>query len=128
MSRILDRCRAQVLGEPLEVDPRWSVGLLPARVCLRANRWIPQVGGWLAGTRGPAAAVTLGHTIFVHPRITMTRQLLVHELVHVRQWEADALFPLRYALEWVRRGYWNNRYEQEARAAEIDSDIISLDQ
>jgi hypothetical protein len=128
MSRIPAPFVDRLLGTPLEVDPRWSVGLLPARVGLRLNAWIPQIGGWLAGTRGPAAAVTLGHTIFVHPRITLTRQLLVHELVHVRQWEADGLFPLRYALEWVRRGYWNNRYEQEARAAEIDSDIISLDQ
>jgi hypothetical protein len=112
-------------GPPMEIDPR--LGLVPARVRLRANRWIPRVGGWLARMRAPAAAVAVGRTILVHPEVRLTRELLVHELVHVRQWEEDRLFPLRYALEHVRYGYWNNRYEQEARAAELNSDYIPLD-
>jgi hypothetical protein len=123
----LARLREHVLGKPLVLDPEWGALLLPARVRIRTNHWVPRIGGWLAGTRAPAAAVTFGRTILVYPGIVLTRRLLLHELAHVRQWGADPFFPLRYALEWVRRGYWNNRYEQEARSAEFEQDTYSFD-
>ena len=42
--------------------------------------------------------------------------LMLHEYCHViRQWEAGTLTLARYAAEWLRRGYWNNRFEVEAR-------------
>ena len=42
--------------------------------------------------------------------------LMLHEYCHVlRQWEPGALTIVRYALEWLRRGYWDNRFEVEAR-------------
>ena len=63
-------------------------------------------------------AVALGRSIVVHPGVPLTPRLLAHELAHVRQWEADPLFPIRYALETLRHGYRNNRYEKEAREAE----------
>jgi hypothetical protein len=91
----------------------------PARVTVRAGRWIPRIGGWLAGARGPAAAVTLGRTIIVHPGVALTPRLLRHELAHVRQWEQRPLaFPLHYALQHLRHGYRDNPYEVEARQAE----------
>jgi hypothetical protein len=92
---------------------------VPEEVVLRAGRWIPRVGGWLAGQRHPAAAVTLGRTIVVHPDVELTPGLLRHELVHVRQWAQRPLaFPLHYAWLHVRHGYRANPYEIEARAAE----------
>lgn len=43
--------------------------------------------------------------------------LMLHEYCHVlKQWEPGDLTLARYCLEWVRRGYWNNRFEVEARA------------
>jgi hypothetical protein len=42
--------------------------------------------------------------------------LLAHEMAHVRQWRADPLFPVRYALATLRHGYRDNPYEVEARA------------
>ena len=43
--------------------------------------------------------------------------LLLHEYCHViRQWQPRRLTLARYLLECLRRGYWNNRYEVEARA------------
>ena len=69
----------------------------------------------------PAAAVTLGRTIVVHPDVPLTRQLLVHELTHVRQWQASPfVFPLRYVWYSIRHGYWGNPYEVEARRHEED--------
>jgi len=44
-------------------------------------------------------------------------QLLLHEYCHViRQWQPRRLTTARYLIECLRRGYWNNRYEVEARA------------
>jgi hypothetical protein len=43
--------------------------------------------------------------------------LVLHEYCHVlMQWETGELTARRYALEWLRRGYWNNRFEVQARA------------
>jgi hypothetical protein len=42
--------------------------------------------------------------------------LMLHEYCHVlRQWQTGSLTVPRYLLELVRRGYWNNRFEVEAR-------------
>src|SRR5207244_3842898 len=52
--------------------------------------------------------------------------LMLHEYCHViRQWEAGTLTLARYAGEWLRHGYWNNRFEVEARAF-ADSHVADL--
>lgn len=102
-----------VLGPPVAPPPTCT---LPPGVVLRSGRWIPALGGILGRMRGPAGAVTLGRSIVVHPRHPVDARLVAHELVHVRQWRQDRWFPVRYAMESLRRGYWMNRYEVEARA------------
>ena len=43
--------------------------------------------------------------------------LMLHEYCHVlRQWQTGSLTVPRYLLECLRHGYWNNRFEVEARA------------
>jgi hypothetical protein len=43
-------------------------------------------------------------------------ELVLHEYFHVlRQWNRGRLSLWRYLVEWVRRGYWENRYERQAR-------------
>ncbi len=43
--------------------------------------------------------------------------LLLHEYCHVvLQWQSGRLTLRSYLLECLRRGYWNNRFEVEARA------------
>jgi hypothetical protein len=94
---------------------------VPDDVVVREGRWIPVIGGWLTRSRRPAAAVTLGRTIVVHPAARLSRRLLCHELEHVRQWKERPLtFPLHYAWLHVRHGYRDNPYEVAARAAERD--------
>lgn len=91
----------------------------PQGVSIRAGRLVPVIGGRLSGHAGPAAAVTLGRTIIVHPDVRLTDRLLRHELAHVRQWQRSPVtFPLRYVWQHVRHGYRDNPYEVEARAAE----------
>lgn len=60
------------------------------------------------------AAITLWRTIFIAPHASLHPALLLHELGHVRQFEASAAFPLRYLWESLRRGYGGNRYEVDA--------------
>jgi hypothetical protein len=43
-------------------------------------------------------------------------ELLLHEYFHVlRQWQPGRLTVWTYLVESVRRGYWRNKYEVEAR-------------
>jgi hypothetical protein len=42
--------------------------------------------------------------------------LVLHEYFHVlRQWQPRRLTIVRYLLEWLRSGYFRNRFEVEAR-------------
>ena len=92
---------------------------LPPGVALRSSRLVPVIGGLLAGMKGPAAAVTLGRTILVHPDVAVTARLVRHELAHVGQWERHPVtFPIRYVGAHIRHGYTDNPYEREARSAE----------
>jgi hypothetical protein len=48
--------------------------------------------------------------------------LMLHEYCHVlRQWEPGVLTSARYVGEWLRRGYWDNRFEIEAREFAADN-------
>jgi hypothetical protein len=49
-------------------------------------------------------------------RFIADHELLLHEFFHViRQWRPGHLTRWKYLMESVRCGYWNNRYECEAR-------------
>ena len=114
---LMERASGLLLGRRIP-PPAWIPGeLIPEGVVLREGRLIPRIGGLLARMGAPAAAVTLGRTIVVSPGARLSRQLLVHELTHVRQWREDVLFPVRYTLATLRHGYTNNPYEVEARQA-----------
>ena len=89
---------------PELADARFRRGGLP-----------PRIAGWLLG-RSSVAAVTLWRTIWLGSRTFLDAELLLHELRHVAQFGASRAFPVLYVWETLRRGYWMNRYEVEARA------------
>lgn len=75
--------------------------------------WINALHGWpLAVTRRDR--IYLRHDMaHFHARPA----LVLHEYFHVlRQWNTGRLTLLRYVLECLRHGYWNNPFEVEARA------------
>jgi Domain of unknown function (DUF4157) len=52
--------------------------------------------------------------------------LMLHEYCHVlKQWGPRALTTSRYVVECLRRGYWNNRFEVEAREF-ADANLVRL--
>lgn len=118
MIRMVSAAARLLAGRPLRTPVR-----LPDGVQIRRSRWVPWIGGRLSGMDGPAAAVTLGRIVLVHPSVRPGARLIRHELAHVRQWERHPLtFPIRYIGCHIRHGYRNNPYEAEARAAEMGRD------
>lgn len=74
---------------------------------------------WYARAHGRAVATTRRGRIYLRgsaAEFFANPWLMLHEYCHViRQWEAGTLTVARYAGEWLRRGYWDNRFEVEAR-------------
>ena len=100
MPRRLRTALVEMLGDAVDdvvvVEHSWYAKLHPgARATTRRNRIL---------LRGSAAE------FFADPA------LVLHEYFHVlRQWNTGRLSAWRYLREWLRRGYWNSRYERQAR-------------
>ena len=75
---------------------------------------------WYARLHWGATATTRRNRILLRGRAAdfwNDPELLLHEYFHVLcQWQPRRLTIWRYVLESVRRGYWNNCFEIEARA------------
>jgi Domain of unknown function (DUF4157) len=69
---------------------------------------------------GRAVATTRPHCIYLRgtaAHFFADPHLMLHEYWHVlRQWQRGTLTVPRYLAECLRHGYWNNRFEIEARA------------
>ena len=69
---------------------------------------------------GPAVATTRRGRIYLRGSgadFFENPWLMLHEYCHViKQWEPRTLTISSYLVECIRRGYWNNRFEVEARA------------
>ena len=85
-------------------DAHWRRGGLALRI-----------GGWCLG-RASVSGITLWNMIWLSSSAPLDAELLLHELRHVHQFQADPLFPLRYVWRSVRDGYTDNPYEADARA------------
>jgi Domain of unknown function (DUF4157) len=100
MPAAMRRALVALLGDDVDdveiVEHSWYARLhCGARATTRRNRIL---------LRGSAAA------FFADPA------LVLHEYYHVlRQWNAGRLSTAAYLRESLRRGYWNNRYERQAR-------------
>ena len=75
---------------------------------------------WYARVHGRAVATTRQQRIYLRGSAAdffSNPWLMLHEYCHVlRQWQTGSLTVPRYLLECLRHGYWNNRFEVEARA------------
>jgi hypothetical protein len=90
----------QVFAEPVE-----------GVVVIEHSRYARLHRGMLATTRPNLILLAVSGAAFV-----ADPEFLVHEYFHVlRQWRTAHMTRWRYVVESARRGYWNNRYEREAR-------------
>ena len=107
---------AWLIGEPTEL-PHDLTAQYPelSRVSWRRGGLPLRIGGWLLG-RSTVSGITLWQTIFLAHGVELDVELLLHEVRHVHQFEADPLFPFRYLWRSIRHGYTDNPYEADARA------------
>lgn len=90
----------QVFEEPLD-----------GVIVIERSRYAKLHRGMSATTRPNRILLAISGAEFV-----ASPELLLHEYYHVLcQWRTGYLTRWRYVAEFVRCGYWQNRYEQEAR-------------
>jgi len=80
---------------------------------------------WFARLHLRAAATTRRRRVYLRGGAAAFFEdpaLMLHEYCHVlKQWEPGLLTTTRYIGEWLRRGYWDNRFEIEAREFAADN-------
>ena len=74
-------------------------------------------------------AIVIGKNIHLHntskQEFISNARWVRHEMVHIDQFRRYGYlkFALMYTIESIRKGYWNNRFEVEARLAETNESI-----
>jgi hypothetical protein len=92
-------------------------------VIIKENSLLAKIAAFKLGSR--KVAMVLGRTIHLHntskEAFLQNHRWVKHELCHVRQFKQHGyiLFIIKYLWESIRSGYHNNKYEVEARTAEL---------
>jgi hypothetical protein len=95
---------------------------------IKEDSWVARLAA--KKLRANAVAIVFGHTIHLHgadrEALLHNTAWLRHEVCHVRQYRRHGFagFLCRYLWDWVWHGYWNNKFEVEARAAEKDPGVM----
>jgi hypothetical protein len=93
-------------------------------VRIKENSWLARVAAWKL--KVDSVALTLGKTIHLYratrQELLQNNRWLRHELAHVEQFRRYGFFTfiLLYLAEWLKKGYYANRFEVEARRAEFE--------
>ena len=90
---------------------------------IKEKSWIAKVAALKLRTN--AVAIVFGKTIYLHNTsredFLKNNRWVKHELCHIRQFKQHGFFTfiVKYIWESIRKGYYNNKYEREAREAEL---------
>lgn len=93
---------------------------------LKENSWIAKVAARKLQTEN--VAIVIGKTIHLHKvskeEFLKNRKWVKHEMCYINQFKKYGFlnFIAKYLWESVRHGYYNNKYEAEARKAENELD------
>lgn len=93
------------------------------QVNIKENSWLAKLAAWKLGVDN--VALTLGTTIHLYKAsaeaLINDERWVRHELKHVEQFLKYGYFRFifLYIVESIRNGYQNNRFEVEAREAEL---------
>ncbi len=89
---------------------------------IKENSWLAKIAAKKLDTN--AVAMVLGRTIHLYntnrEEFLQNEKWIKHELCHIRQFKQHGFvfFTVKYLWESLRKGYYNNKYEAEARQAE----------
>ena len=90
---------------------------------IKENSLLARIAAFKLGTK--SVAIVMGKTVHLHnarkEKFLQNKRWVKHELCHIRQFQQHGywLFIIKYLWESIRNGYYNNKYEVEARAAEL---------
>lgn len=97
-------------------------------VRIKENSWLAKLAA--VKLRSASVAIVFGHTIHLHntsrEELMNNREWLCHELMHIKQYRRYGFtgFLVRYLFEWLKNGYYNNKFEVEARKNEKNENLI----
>ena len=89
---------------------------------IKENSWIAKLASLKLGSK--RVAIVIGKTIHLHntsrQEFLKDERWVKHELCHVKQFQQYGFIPFlaKYLWESIKNGYYNNKYEVEAREAE----------
>lgn len=89
---------------------------------IKENSWLAKIAA--AKLRSSSVAIVMGNTIHLYntPQkdFLQNQAWLKHELCHVRQFNQHGFLPfiIKYLWQSVKKGYYNNPFEVQARASE----------
>ncbi|RYY48334.1 MAG: DUF4157 domain-containing protein [Chitinophagaceae bacterium] len=96
----------------------------PISYRIKEQSLIARIAAWKLSA--DAVAIVIGNCIHLHnvksEDFLQNRRWFKHECCHIRQFQRHGFFSFvcKYLWESLRHGYYNNKYEVEARAAEVD--------
>ncbi len=97
-------------------------------ISIKENSWLAYLAA--RQLKYKRVAMVLGRTIHLHNtsrgKFLSNKRWVCHEIVHVKQYEKYGMFRflVLYLLESLRNGYWNNKFEVEARSQEHDLTLL----
>ncbi len=100
----------------------------PLRVKIRPHSKIAALAARVMKAKN--IAIVFRNTIYLHncakEDFLQDKRWLRHEVAHVYQYRRLGFFPFlaSYLAECIRKGYYNNKFEVEARASEQDEGIL----
>lgn len=103
--------------------------LMPLKVTIVENSTLARIAA--IKLKANNVAMVLGRTIYLHgttkEAFLQNKCWLRHEIAHVLQWQkmGKLRFGIMYLVESVRKGYYNNKFEVEARSKEHDQFILA---
>jgi hypothetical protein len=97
-------------------------------VRIKENSWLAKMAAKRLGFTH--VAMVIGRTIYLHnipsSHFASSKRWLIHELKHVDQFRQHGFigFLWNYLVEYTKNGYYNNKYEVEAREEELNESLL----
>lgn len=98
------------------------------KVRIKENSWVARLAA--AKMKADKVAIVFGNTIHLHNtsrnEFLQDKEWVCHELRHAEQYRQNGFtgFLVKYVFEWVKNGYYNNKFEVEARNSENDIELM----
>lgn len=99
------------------------------KVRIKENSWLAKIAA--IKMRAEKVAIVFGNTIHLYQtskgEFLNNKEWLCHELTHVEQYRQNGFigFIRKYLVECLKNGYYNNKFEMEARKNEMKTELIN---